>query len=800
MPPSHQVETRFVRNADGILVPVGSGPPRAAPPSLRPDRPADRPVMRKVYLCPTCKIRFPCPEPDPSVSFKGNFSCHVLYNHLRHEVETEMGSDDLEVCPNEECEYNIVQLREDGVPDAEAFLIKHYVEKHLDLLIPLLQYHPLYAPETCLKTISVVKPNTGPAQAPKSVGIPNNKLKPIFTDKFFKFSRSTARCEDPAQCPPDQIVIFLAQWTSRRNYSVAGIRTLVHWISEVHAGLDNKPLYHHSRMVEFVKLMEERIASGQAGPVTVKAAEPVSTVYSPVITTQSELSKATRCRFCNDKFTHGTKLLYHMLHLHKANPVHFICKYLRSKPVTCAQCSIPCMSPVIYALHQDLHEREVECPTCSKKYTSAVHLYTDDMCGDNAIPKNVKMYVNNTLQRLLELEEDTEIIGENFGLHYTKYAKRPLMNDLPMDYRIPPIRKSPEKPKKRKSKSPRSVGEDYIPRTVEEWVINIPAMLDARVAISMVDREEADWALDDQEEEEGPQPKRARLEDEYAFTDTTKAQFRCTKCEAGFAAAHELSVHMRTRHSQKRHLCAVCNKRFATVTDLQQHNLVHTMAADSTSPIKPHATSSYKPSPKSRRVRPSLDIYDESLISRSRDPTPVVQEQFYMCEDCDGCESGCSHEDHSVTLRRGSCADHALQTNHQRARDPNQIRTQTDCRIQLMSLTYSTVYGNKIRKLWKMLAKADMLTNNSYHFTTPTHCKVKDCEHYSTTAMDMFRHVREQHLTIIKKLKIKIGEPPRPQGRKPGPRSRTKPALSCDNPLAMMVSCDAPDGGQIPSF
>ena len=37
--------------------------------------------------------------------------------------------------------------------------------------------------------------------------------------------------------------------------------------------------------------------------------------------------------------------------------------------------------------------------------------------------------------RLVELEEDTEVIGENFGLHYTKYAKRPLMNDLPMDYR-----------------------------------------------------------------------------------------------------------------------------------------------------------------------------------------------------------------------------------------------------------------------------------------------------------------------------------------------------------------------------
>ena len=30
---------------------------------------------------------------------------------------------------------------------------------------------------------------------------------------------------------------------------------------------------------------------------------------------------------------------------------------------------------------------------------------------------------------------------------------------------------------------------------MEEWVINIPSMLDARVAISMVDREDADVAL-----------------------------------------------------------------------------------------------------------------------------------------------------------------------------------------------------------------------------------------------------------------------------------------------------------------
>ena len=41
-----------------------------------------------------------------------------------------------------------------------------------------------------------------------------------------------------------------------------------------------------------------------------------------------------------------------------------------------------------------------------------------------------------------------------------------------------------------------------------------------------------------------------------------------------------------------------------------------------------------------------------------------------------------------------------------------------------MTLTYSPVYGNKIRKLWKILAKADQLTGNSYEFNSPTKCKV----------------------------------------------------------------------------
>ena len=164
-----------------------------------------------------------------------------------------------------------------------------------------------------------------------------------------------------------------------------------------------------------------------------------------------------------------------------------MCKYLRSKPVTCNLCSVPCMSPVIYAIHKDQHEVEVECEQCSKKYPSVISMYLEDMCGDNAIPKNVKTYVNNTISKLVKLEEDTEIIAENFGLHYTKYAKRPLMNDLPMDYRTQ-VKKPTlaEKKKRRRERDRRNrarkarAEEDYIPSTVEEWVLNIPHMLDAR--------------------------------------------------------------------------------------------------------------------------------------------------------------------------------------------------------------------------------------------------------------------------------------------------------------------------------
>lgn len=59
--------------------------------------------------------------------------------------------------------------------------------------------------------------------------------------------------------------------------------------------------------------------------------------------------------------------------------------------------------------------------------------------------------------------------------------------------------------------------------------------------------------------------------------------------------------------------------------------------------------------------------------------------------------------------------------------------------------------------------------------------QVRECTYKGKNAMEMFRHIREVHLTEIKKLKIKIGGKPatdeakrRMLTGKPGPRSRTK--------------------------
>ena len=60
--------------------------------------------------------------------------------------------------------------------------------------------------------------------------------------------------------------------------------------------------------------------------------------------------------------------------------------------------------------------------------------------------------------------------------------------------------------------------------------------------------------------------------------------------------------------------------------------------------------------------------------------------------------------------------------------------------------------------------------------------------------MEIFRHIRENHLTEIKQLKIKIGKPKSPgpskkiSYRKPGPKSKTKMKLPDRSP-SLLNNC-----------
>ena len=89
-----------------------------------------------------------------------------------------------------------------------------------------------------------------------------------------------------------------------------------------------------------------------------------------------------------------------------------------------------------------------------------------------------------------------------------------------------------------------------------------------------------------------------------------------------------------------------------------------------------------------------------------------------------------------------------------------------------MSLAHCSIWGNKIRKLWKLLAKNDMFTFTASSFSSPQNCKVKFCKYkvvsiitssspfsyffQSNTAVETFRHIRENHLKQIKMLRIKF--------------------------------------------
>jgi hypothetical protein len=60
-------------------------------------------------------------------------------------------------------------------------------------------------------------------------------------------------------------------YVCRRNYSLAGVRTLVDWISEVHCPVEGgRPLHAHPRIAEFLQLIQNKLLKGQTALHTKK--------------------------------------------------------------------------------------------------------------------------------------------------------------------------------------------------------------------------------------------------------------------------------------------------------------------------------------------------------------------------------------------------------------------------------------------------------------------------------------------------------------------------------------------------
>ncbi|XP_058063093.1 myoneurin-like [Anopheles bellator] len=56
-------------------------------------------------------------------------------------------------------------------------------------------------------------------------------------------------------------------------------------------------------------------------------------------------------------------------------------------------------------------------------------------------------------------------------------------------------------------------------------------------------------------------------------------RFRCEQCGAYFKTKASLNIHQRRHRIERTHQCSVCEKRFATTSDLQAHSKVHEATA-----------------------------------------------------------------------------------------------------------------------------------------------------------------------------------------------------------------------------
>merc|ERR1719471_1231424 len=149
-------------------------------------------------------------------------------------------------------------------------------------------------------------------------------------------------------------------------------------------------------------------------------------------------------------------------------------------------------------------------------------------------------------------------------------------------------------------------------------------MLDARISISVLDKEMSD----------------AKLVQDYNWVYPN-------------GETEEISFEAKTPEKQpvRKLECPECKKQFVTVYDLDQHEAIHRFKASSSFCGQSNV------SPKQKKP-----------VKLGSDVTTII------CADCDGCSEECDHSSHGIMLRQDSLADHVRRTGHQRCRVAKEIR------------------------------------------------------------------------------------------------------------------------------
>ena len=126
----------------------------------------------------------------------------------------------------------------------------------------------------------------------------------------------------------------------------------------------------------------------------------------------------------------------------------------------------------------------------------------------------------------------------------------------------------------------------------------------------------------------------------------------------------------------------------------------------------------------------------------------------YFCIDCEHCENNspspfakCDHTSHPrrVLTDIEAVSAHLKSVDHpgNRKFQPVQNFVNVKMRVRVCDLAYTEKYGNRIRKKFKKAAQGDVISRES--FRIPIKCKV--CGVVAANNLEVFRHIREEHLT-----------------------------------------------------